>query len=883
MAMEIFQLVGRIVYQGQRQIENGLNNLQDQIEQTQGKLKQFGETASNIGEKTKSIGAGFSQYVSAPLLAIGTAGFIAANSMDQALGKIAAQTDRTTKDTNELKKAAQDLWKNAYGEDINAAAEAITIVDRNMGNLVDNTTEVKDLAENAFILQDVFGYDMQESTKAAAALMKNFGVTGDDAFDMITTAAQRGGDYSGELIDSISEYSTQYANMGFSGAQMMNMFATASENGLFSLDKVGDAVKESFLQITDGADNTKAAMGELGLNYDQINKDIQAGGPNANAAFGVVMTAISKVTDEADRNRLAVELMGTPIEDLGPQYQAFFATAGEEMKGFTGSTEQAGKEIYDNIGVRAVAAWRAFQAALLPIGAILINIVEPAIAKLQTGIEKLANWFGSLTADQQKFIVILGIAAAAIGPLLVVIGTLISSIGAIATFIGTVSAVTFGWVAAIAVIGAALVALYLKFEPFRTIVNSVFQAALSIIRTVLTTIVNFVRSQLNVLAQFWQQNGTQIMQAVTNAFNIIKSIISFVMPAVLAIVKFAWTNIKNVIQGALNIIMGLVRIFTGIFTGDFSQLWAGVKSIFKGAIQLVIGLMNLTFLGGIKKIILNLSRSAISSIKTMASSIVGFFRGLAGNAGRVVSGMVSNVLRFFTNLLTRARTIFNTVRTFTGSVFQAIRSTITNSASSIYSAFTSRISSMASRVKSAFSGILSTARSIFNSVKNAITNPIETARSTITSAISRIKSAFSNMKVKIPMPHFNFSSGTKKVAGVSIPYPKVSVDWYKEGAVFGSPSIIGVGEEKGVKEAVIPLKTSVLSRIGAGIAAATQTAQRIGAYSQGAAQTATAGPMYNHVHVYIGNEEIVDYIEPAISERQGDQVNNKGRLKGDKI
>src|SRR5699024_12598831 len=72
------------------------------------------------------------------------------------------------------------------------------------------------------------------------------------------------------------------------------------------------------------------------------------------------------------------------------------------------------------------------------------------------------------------------------------------------------------------------------------------------------------------IRQFWQSDGQQVITAITNGVNIVKTIVSAVMPVitktinvafklVLSVVKMVWENIKGVINGSLNVIMGLVR------------------------------------------------------------------------------------------------------------------------------------------------------------------------------------------------------------------------------------------------------------------------------------------------------------------------------------
>ena len=94
--------------------------------------------------------------------------------------------------------------------------------------------------------------------------------------------------------------------------------------------------------------------------------------------------------------------------------------------------------------------------------------------------------------------------------------------------------------------------------------------------------------------------------------------------------------------------------------------------------------------------------------------------------------------------------------------------------------------------------------STFNSIKDAIVTPIQNAINKIKSIISTIKGwfpinigkIFSNLK----LPHFKLEG---KFSLKDMTVPKLSVDWYKTGGIFDSPSVIGVGEAG--PEAVVPL------------------------------------------------------------------------------
>ena len=92
----------------------------------------------------------------------------------------------------------------------------------------------------------------------------------------------------------------------------------------------------------------------------------------------------------------------------------------------------------------------------------------------------------------------------------------------------------------------------------------------------------------------------------------------------------------------------------------------------------------------------------------------------------------------------------------------------------------------------------------FNNIKTAIVTPIQNAIEKIRGIINTIKGwfpinigkIFSNIK----LPHFKL---TGKFSLKDMTVPKLSIDWYKTGGIFDSPSLIGVGEAGA--EAVVPL------------------------------------------------------------------------------
>lgn len=200
-------------------------------------------------------------------------------------------------------------------------------------------------------------------------------------------------------------------------------------------------------------------------------------------------------------------------------------------------------------------------------------------------------------------------------------------------------------------------------ETILATVQSAFDFVVSYIQEALNIIVPFVQEQLAIVQQFWTENGEQIVQAVTNFLQGAKAVFDFVLPAILFIVEYIWTAVKNVITGALDIIMGVVKTFSGLLTGDFSKMWEGVKQLFTGAIDLILGLMSLSFVGGIRTLVTNLAKTFINTIKTKWTTVVGLFRNSVNTISSTIGSWVSKLLVFIKNLATNFTSTVSNLRT----------------------------------------------------------------------------------------------------------------------------------------------------------------------------------------------------------------------------
>lgn len=127
---------------------------------------------------------------------------------------------------------------------------------------------------------------------------------------------------------------------------------------------------------------------------------------------------------------------------------------------------------------------------------------------------------------------------------------------------------------------------------------------------------------------------------------------------------------------------------------------------------------------------------------------------------------------------------------------------------SIKTSVSNAVNSIKAKVTGAWNTIKTSTQNAWNAVKDAIVRPFTWAKEKIESIIDRIKSWFpitlGDIFGGIKLPHFDVEWSSITAFGKTIDFPSgFDIDWYKNGGIFDSPSVIGVGEAGA--EAVVPL------------------------------------------------------------------------------
>jgi phage-related minor tail protein len=299
-----------------------------------------------------------------------------ADGLDSSVNKIAAATNASAEEVNRLRSIVEQIYGDNFGEGFDDIADSISKIKQNLGKLDDK--ELVKVTESAYALKDVFDYDIAESSRAVKAMMENFGVSASEAYDYIARGAQNGLDYSGELLDNISEYSVQFKKMGLSASDMFTIFSNGAENGAWNLDKIGDSVKELAIRVIDGSDTSKQGFEALGFEADSMAEKFAAGGVSARVAFQEVIAALAEMNDPIAQNTAGINLMGTMWEDMGAEAVLALGDISDSAFDCAGAMDAIKDVNYNSLSNSLENVQRQIDLLIQPIGESLIPVLDEA-------------------------------------------------------------------------------------------------------------------------------------------------------------------------------------------------------------------------------------------------------------------------------------------------------------------------------------------------------------------------------------------------------------------------------------------------------------------------------------------------------------------------
>ena len=660
--------------------EQALEDLEEQAEQSAVALQKIanaGESLKSAGDKVTDVGKKMS-VVSAGIVAAGTASTKAALDFEDAMAKVSTIADATEVPIDELEKAILDL-SNQTGI---------------------SSTEIADNVYNAISAGQSTGDAVNfvsNSTKLAKAGFADAG----DALDILTTILNAYGMEASE-VTNVSDMLIQTQNLGKTtvaelSSAMGKVIPTANAYGV-QLDQLcaGYAIMTANgVATAESTTYMNSMLNELGKSGTKVSDILKE---KTGSSFAELMNSgyslsdsLAIIGDAATEQGLAFGDMWSSSEAakaglilLGDSAETFNGTLAE-MQNSTGATDTAFEKLKTNSYTIQMAINQLKNTAI-ELGNAIMSVLAPLLMSLAETISKLTAWFSGLSDGTKRFIVIIGMVVAAVGPVLIIVGKIMGAVGTIMTVVpklaGVINTVKTAFaalnttmlanpifliIAAITALVAAFIYLWNTNEEFRqfwidlwenikevaiavwTAIKEFFVSAWEAISNAAQTIWNGIKNFFSVIWDGIKMIFTTVLNVistivttyfniyktiVTTVFNAIKTVITTVLNAIKTVITTVWNTIKNVFTTVLNTIKSVV-------SGAFNSMWSGIKST-------------------VSKI--------VESIKTGFNNAVSFIKNLASSAFQwgadIIQGIVNGIKSCIGKVKDAVTNVAETIRSF---------------------------------------------------------------------------------------------------------------------------------------------------------------------------------------------------------------------------
>lgn len=760
-----------------------VNKLETQLNESKAAFNGLANEMENLGESGKKASSGLEETnkllkaellnqfseklseISQKLVDFGKSALDAFREIDEGMDTIVTKTGAGGKALEEMQGIATGIY-NDMPMDFSKIGSAVGEINTQFKLTGD---ALKVTSEDLLKFSEINETDVSNATIQSKQAMEAYGLSIDDLteiLDNVTYVSQDTSVSVEQLMQKATDGAPQIKMLGLEFGEAVTLIGQLEKSGVDSSSALSGLTKAA------GAYTKKGKTMKEGLKE--------------------TIEAIKNSKSETEAMGIAMEIFGAKkapqMVDAIKRGALSFEELGYTSQVSAGLVSQTYENTLDPID-KFTLAQHGLKTVMAEIGGAIAETFAPALDVLVGLFKNVAEWIKQLPGPVKQFIVIMGTITAVAGvitPLIVGFMALAGGIGATIAaalpIIGVIAAV----VAAIVGIGLVIKNLWETNEGFRTAVEAVWNAIMSVINTVVKAISDFVMQIWGTLTSWWNDNQQLIRQTAETVWNAISAVVTTVMNVLGPFIETAWNNIstvistvwdtiKTVVETAINVVLGIIKTVMQIINGDWSGAWESIKGI---------------------------AESIWNGIKSIAESVF-----------NAIAQILSN--------------IWNTISSTASSIWNGISSTLSGIWNGISSTVSSVFNGISSTISGIWNGISSTASGIWNGIKDTIGGAINGAKDLVGNAINAIKGFF-NFQFKwphIPLPHFKASGSLNPMdwlKGKGI--PSIGIEWYAKGGILTKPTAFGmngnslmVGGESG-KEAVLPLNERNLSAIGRGIA-----------------------------------------------------------------
>lgn len=180
--------------------------------------------------------------------------------------------------------------------------------------------ELKEYRVNIQAIADMYKKEFVEVLTAVNTLVKQFGVDGKTAVDLIADGFHLDADLSGQFLENVKEFAPQFKAAGVEADEFIAMLSNMEKEGVFG-NKAMDSIKEATLRIREMPQATRDALEGIGMDVDKMQEKLNNGSIKIIDVIKLVSTRLKDTGVEAEQvGAVIADVFGGAGEDAGLEF-----------------------------------------------------------------------------------------------------------------------------------------------------------------------------------------------------------------------------------------------------------------------------------------------------------------------------------------------------------------------------------------------------------------------------------------------------------------------------------------------------------------------------------------------------------------------------------
>jgi TP901 family phage tail tape measure protein len=570
------------------------------ISRAESGLGNLSSRAQNVGRSMQRAGRTMSMAVTAPLVGAGVASAKFAADFDQQMQRsVAVMGDVSDTMREDLEATAREVATNMAVSHEEAADSFYFLASAGF-DAQESMASMADVAAFAEAGQ----LDMAQASDYATDILQAFNMEADEldkVVDTMTATFTAHNQTAQDMGEAMSFVAPIAAGMGVEIEEASAAIGMMGDAGIKG-QRAGTSLRRAMSALAEPTGRAAERLEELGVQTTDAEGNLLS------------LPDIMEQFEEAGAS--AGDMMAIFGQRAGPAMQALLSQGSDALRESTaaikeseGATQDIAETQRDTLNAQLDILRSNLRDAAITFGKDFLPVLNSAVQALRPA----AEWFQNLNSSQRRLIVVVGAAAAALGPLLIGLGAFMTLLPGIISGLGAIGgglALLTGPIGAVVLaIGALAAAWATDFMGIRSATTDAVDGILTALEPLLNALgpefeatlahwQNVIGDGLAVVESFWSEHGEAIMSVLGPLFD----------------------NIRIIVEGLLDAIITAVRVGMAILRGDFT-----------GAFELIheyLGRQVDRFMEAGK----NLIRALINGIKALAPDV-----------GEAIEGIVQDV------------------------------------------------------------------------------------------------------------------------------------------------------------------------------------------------------------------------------------------------